>query len=146
MRAARAAPSVSAGPLAGIETSVRALALAIVPETRDLDESGWSSLEHVVSGALLDRPPTVVRQFRLLVRVIMILPVFRYGRTFRGLSPDRQARFLRGLESSPSLLIRRGFWGVRTLVYMGYYSRPDVQRAIGYAATAEGWSAVGDAS
>jgi hypothetical protein len=137
---------VSAGPLAGIESSVRALALAIVPETRDLDESGWSSLERVVSAALSDRPPTMVRQFRIFVRAVMILPVVRYGRTFRGLSPDRQARVLRGLESSSSLLIRRGCWGIRTLVYMGYYSQPDVQRAIGYAATSEGWSAVRDRS
>jgi hypothetical protein len=30
---------------------------------------------------------------------------------------------------------------VRTLVFMGYYTREDVQGALGYRAHADGWSA-----
>jgi hypothetical protein len=36
--------------------------------------------------------------------------------------------------------VRRGFWAVRTLIFIGYYSRADVAESIGYHATAAGWA------
>ncbi len=131
---------MSAGPLSGVEPSFRALARAIVPESDALDESGWASVERVVSNALSERPPAMIRQFRIFLRLLMLLPLLRHGRTFKGLTPKAKAAFLRRLERSPALLLRRGFWGVRTLVYMGYYSLPGVREDIGYRATARGWS------
>lgn len=131
---------MSAGPLSGVEPSFRALARAIVPESDALDESGWASVERVVSNALSERPPAMVRQFRIFLTLVMLLPCLRHGRTFKRLSPKGKAGFLRRLERSPVLLLRRGFWGVRTLVYMGYYSLPEVREDIGYRATPRGWA------
>jgi hypothetical protein len=47
---------------------------------------------------------------------------------------------LLGLQE-PALLLRRGSWGLRTLVLMGYYGRPDAKQEIGYRADPRGWEA-----
>jgi hypothetical protein len=117
----------------------RALARAIVPETADLDESGWTRLEGIIEENLADRPEKLRNQLRLFIKVAGFLPRLRYGRPFESLSPQRQLRHLESLQDFPLLLIRRGFWGLRTLVYMGYYCQEEVRRGIGYQATAAGW-------
>jgi hypothetical protein len=122
-----------------IRPAFRALARAIVPETRELDAGGWGELEAIVEDALAQRPPAVRRQLAVFIRLLTYLPVFRWGRTFRSLDRDRQARFLHGMQSSRIFLFRRGFWGLRTLVYMGYYGREEAYRRIGYQARLRGW-------
>ena len=113
---------------------------SVVPETAGLNSAGWSALERTVAAAIAARPPNVQRQVRLFLRAIEWLPLFRYGRPFTRLDPRRRERFLASLQSSPLLLIRRGFWGLRTLILMGYYTQADVIGAIGYRADPRGWS------
>ncbi len=117
------------------------MARVVVPETRDLDALGWEELEAIVERALADRPASVRRQLRLFVRIVQVLPILRYGRPFTRLGPDAAVRFLHWLESAPILLLRRGFWGLRTLVFMGYYGQDSVSRALGYRADPRGWQA-----
>jgi hypothetical protein len=83
----------------------------------------------------------VRRQIRLLVRALQFLPILRYGRPFTALDAARRERFLRALGDAPVLLLRRGVWGVRVLVQMGYYGQPAHAAAIGYRAEARGWEA-----
>ncbi len=117
------------------------MATAIVPEADRLDEAGWRSLEALVEGALAARPESLRRQLRLLVRALEWLPLLRFGRTFRSLDAPRRARFLRSVESAPLLALRRGFWGLRTLVFLGYYGREEAREAVGYLADSRGWEA-----
>ena len=119
----------------------RALACTIVPEAARLDESGWTELGAIVERALADRPARVKRQLGLLVSALEWMPVARWGRPFHALDAARRARFLRTVEDAPALLLRRGFWGLRTLVLMGYYARPAAAREIGYRADPRGWDA-----
>ena len=70
-----------------------------------------------------------------------MLPVLRYGRPFIALDADQRARVLAWFQDSPLLLVRRGVWGLRTLVMLGYYSRPIAAAQIGYRASALGWEA-----
>ena len=63
------------------------------------------------------------------------------GRRFSALDVARRTRFLLALQNSPVLLLRRGIWGLRTLVFMGYYGRPEAAALIGYRADARGWEA-----
>jgi hypothetical protein len=121
--------------------TLRAAAEAIVPESYGLDEQGWRGLEAIVERALADRPPKVQRQFDLLLRIIEMLPLLRYGRRFSSLRPAARTRLLDSLQESRLLLLRRGMWGLRTLVFMGYYGRNDAVREIGYRASAAGWAA-----
>ena len=122
-----------------IRARFRALATAIVPESAQLDEAGWAELETIVETALSKRPPGMRRQLAVFVRLLDFLPRLRWLRPFRKLDADARARFLRGIQSSRLFLFRRGFWGLRTLVYMGYYARPQAYAEIGWDAHLRGW-------
>jgi hypothetical protein len=121
----------------------RAVVSTVIPEAVNLDEPRWVELERVVEETLGARPRNLQRQLRLLLRGIQWLPVLGYGRTFTTLDPAGRLRFLSHLEDHPIPLIRKGFFGLRTLALLGYYGRPEAARAIGYAADSRGWEALG---
>ena len=127
--------------LAPVRGVFRALAATCVPEASSLDERGWAAAEAVVEQALTERPAKVRRQLGLLIRLLEVLPVLRWGRRFTRLDPVMRLRFLEALQGSPLLLLRRGVWGIRTLAFMGYYARPEAAGLIGYRADARGWEA-----
>jgi hypothetical protein len=127
--------------LAPVRPVFRALAATFVPESTALDERGWAEGEAIVERFLAGRPAAVRRQLVLLIRLLDLLPVLRYGRRFTRLDGARRRRVLETLQDAPLLLLRRGVWGVRTLAFMGYYTRPEAQAAIGYRADPRGWEA-----
>jgi hypothetical protein len=128
-------------PFVSVRGIFRAVATAVVPEAIRLDEAGWLELEQIIGGALEARPDGLRRQLRIFIRALDVLPVFRYGRTFRGLDPIRRNAFLLGIQDAPLLLLRRGFWGLRTLIFMGYYGREEGRAETGYRADPRGWEA-----
>ncbi len=127
--------------LAPVRAPFRAIAATIVPEAGELTDAEWNEMEALVERALADRPASMRRQRRLLVRLIELLPRARYGRAFTALDAARRTRVLEAMQSAPVLLLRRGIWGLRTLVFLGYYSRPAAAASVGYRADPRGWSA-----
>ena len=127
--------------LSSIRPVLRAIGITVVPEAAQLDEPQWIALEEIVRGALTPRPRALQRQFLLLVRAIQWLAVLRYGRRFTALDAARRERLLEQLQNAPVLLLRRGVWGLRTLLLMGYYGRAAGGHAIGYRADPRGWKA-----
>jgi len=125
--------------LPSVRPILRAIGATVVPEADRLDDAGWTALERIVADALEARPAALRRQLLLFVRLVEWLPLVRYGRRFTHLDAARRTRFLESLQDAPLLLLRRGFWGLRTLLLMGYYGRPEAARAIGYAADPRGW-------
>lgn len=125
--------------LAPVRPAFRAIAATVVPEADRLDEPAWVELEAIVSDALTSRPAKLQRQLLLFIRIVEWLPLARFGRRFTRLAPLRRVRVLRGLQDAPVLLLRRGCWGLRTLILMGFYGRQEAQRDIGYRADARGW-------
>jgi len=123
-----------------LRPTLHAVAETVVPETAALDADGWSALDRIVTNAVSARPSRMQRQLALFIRAIEWLPVLRYGRPFSKLDPQRRHRFLESLQDSPLLLIRRGFWGLRTLILMGYYTQGPVIGTLGYRADPRGWS------
>ncbi|MBI4409360.1 MAG: hypothetical protein HY561_06600 [Gemmatimonadetes bacterium] len=134
-------PSSSQPVLDPVRPVFRAIAATVVPEAARLGEAEWSELEGSVEKAVAERPPKMRRQLRLLIRTLELLPVFRYGRRFSRLDAAARRRFLEKIQDSPILLLRRGFWGLRTLVLLGYYTRAAAAGEIGYAADPRGWDA-----
>ncbi|HEX9112502.1 MAG TPA: hypothetical protein VF845_13565 [Terriglobales bacterium] len=120
----------------------RAVVVTVVPDAKQLDEPSWLVLEKLVEDALEIRPPALRRQLQLFLHAIEWLPVVRYGRTFAALGDEQRSRVLRYLQDHPVERIRCGFWGLRTLAFLGYYGRPESTRAIGYAPDPAGWEAV----
>jgi gluconate 2-dehydrogenase subunit 3-like protein len=126
-----------------VRSILRAIATTIVPETSSLDERAWLEVEAVIARAVSSRSPRLARQIVKFLSLIQALPVIRYGRRFTSLNPRQRASFLASLERSRLLVLRRGFWGIRSLIFMGYYTREDVAESIGYRAVAGGWAARG---
>jgi len=127
--------------LSAFRPLVRAIACTIVPEAVSLDGKAWADFDKLTDAALGGRPPALQRRLQLFLRAIDWLPVFRFGRRFVSLQPAQRAQFLSSLENHPVQLIRSGFWGLRTLVLLGFYGRPEAVAAIGYAASPRGWEA-----
>ena len=127
--------------LASLRPCFRALTSTFVPEAAGLDERGWAEAEAIVETFLASKSESVRRQVALLVRLLQLLPILRWGRPFTALDAGRRTRFLGALQDAPLLLLRRGIWGLRTLAFMGYYARPDAAATIGYRADRRGWEA-----
>lgn len=127
--------------LSPVRSIFRAVVSTVVPEAKDLGEPGWSELETLVETTLQDRPRAIHRQLRLFLRTIQWMPVFRHGRRFTSLSAEQRMQVLCYLQDHRLEIVRCGFWGVRTLVLLGYYGRAEGAQATGYAADPRGWEA-----
>ncbi len=128
--------------LTPVRAVFRAVVVTVVPDARHLNEPSWLALEQLVEDALEIRPPALRKQLQLFLRAIEWLPVVRYGRTFAALSDEQRRHVLCYLQDHRVERIRCGFWGLRTLAFLGYYGRPEGAHAIGYAPDPRGWEAV----
>jgi len=117
---------------------LRVLASRIVPETSSLDAAGLGRFFGIIDEALADREPAVRRQFATFLGVLRWAPLARYGGPFDGLSTERQDAVLRWFEYSPVDLLRKGTWGLKTMVFMGYYGQPETNSLVGYCPTFDG--------
>lgn len=99
-----------------------------------MTEEGWRELESTVNAYLSTRPAKLRRQLHLFLRILDVLAILRFARRLHRVPLDVRSTFLHRIERAPVLLVRRGLWGVRTLAFMGYYTRPQVMREIGYRA------------
>jgi hypothetical protein len=134
---------MSAVTLAPVRHILHAIATTVIPETASLGERAWNELDDVIERAVAQRGERVRRQIITFLRLVQSLPVVRFGKPFTSLGSARRTAFLESLERSRLLLVRRGVWGVRTLVFMAYYTRDDVCESIGYTSSASGWAARG---
>ena len=109
-----------------------AIANRIIP--KDSDSSGGGTLETagVVDWALHRMPDVLRNKFLLFFKVIQILGIVFYLKPFTALKPKTQDKLLTRLESSPIRLFRMGFFGIKTYICMGYYTREDIWKTIDY--------------
>jgi hypothetical protein len=124
-----------------VQRTFRAIAVTVVPEAERLSEHGWGELERLVEHRLATQPARTRRQIRLFVRALQWLPLLRFGSTFTQLDAARRRRVLEAAQNAPFLLLRRGVWGLRVLVQLGYYTQPQVAAELGYRADPRGWEA-----
>jgi len=127
--------------LPSLREPLRAIGNVVLPSPEALDEEGWREAEAIIEGALATKPASVKLQLRLFLRAVNLMPLVTTGKTLAALPIDQRARFLERIHRSPLLPLRRGLWGVRTLLFMGYYNQDRVRREIGYAAHPRGWAA-----
>ena len=117
---------------------LQVLAARIVPEITDLDAVGLSRFFGIIDDALQDRPPSVRRQFAVFLGVLRWASLGRYGSPFEKLRADRQDAVLRWFEDCPVSLLRKGLWGLKAMVFMGYYGQPETNELVGYAPDFDG--------
>ena len=119
----------------------RAVAMAMVPAAQDYGAGDWAELEAAVEDALARRPVTLQRELRTFLKLLNVLAVPLGGATMVRLGAARRERVLHWLERAPVALLRRGVWGLRTLIFLGHYTRPSVVRASGWRGDPRGWAA-----
>ncbi len=117
---------------------LRVLAARIVPETAELDAAGQGRFFRIIDEALQDREPSVRRQFAVFLGVLRWAPLLRFGGSLDRLTPERQDAVLRWFEDCPVSLLRKGFWGLKAMVFMGYYGQPETNQLVGYAPSFDG--------
>jgi hypothetical protein len=118
------------------------VAESVTPEVASLDAAGRARMLAIVDDALHDRPPAVRRQLGAFLSLVRLAPVLRYARPFDRLEKGRRTAVLRWFESCPVGLLRQGFWGLKALVFMGYYGQPEHWAEIGYAPDFDGRAGV----
>ena len=99
----------------------------------------WQAFDQLIANALAKRPAGMRRQLALFIRLLNVISLLRFWKPLHRLELRKRTQFLNGIQNSKLLLFRRGFWGVRTLVFMGYYARPEAAALVGYAASPRGW-------
>lgn len=118
------------------------VAETITPEVASLDPDGRARMEAIVDTALQDRDAATRSQIGTFLGLIRMAPVLRYGRAFDRLDADRRAAVLRWFQDCPVALLRKGFWGLKVLVFMGFYGQEKNWSAIGYAPGFDGRAGV----
>ena len=99
-----------------------------IPTADELDVASF------VDGWLARLSPRLCRDLgRFLAYLEHVAPLSAgYLSRFSSLHPQAQDRVLAAVESSSSDLLRAGFDGLRSLVFLAYYRAPSTWRIIGY--------------
>jgi hypothetical protein len=118
------------------------VAATVTPEAAAMDDAGRARMLAIVDSALMDRDPGTRKQLGNFLGLIRLAPTLRYGRPFDRLDPARREAVLRWFQDNPISLLRKGFWGLKTLVFMGYYGQPEHSAEIGYAPELDGRAGV----
>ena len=123
------------------EQSVKRLetvASIIVPGFASLDRDRRERFFSIIDDVLEDRPEGIRQQLALFLRILNGAPFLRWGRPLGRLDPHRAYRVLLWFQEAPVGKIRQGFWGLKTLVYMGYYGQSAAWSEVGYAPDFDG--------
>jgi len=126
---------------ASLRPKLHTLAIAFVPELARATSVEWSALEDAIEQAVARRPAALRRRLASLIRLIDWLARLRYGRGLVRLEAAARDHLLESLAVSHFTLLRRGIWGLRTLVMLGWYTQAGVAERLGYRASALGWAA-----
>ncbi|MDX2185139.1 MAG: hypothetical protein SFW08_14270 [Gemmatimonadaceae bacterium] len=117
----------------------RVAARVMSPDAAPSTEDGWLECELLIARRLADLPANRRRQMLGFVRALPALAAALTGRRFARLSAVQVLALLHRLEASPVAALRRGVWGLRTLVFAGVYGRPETAIATGWRPHDGGW-------
>ena len=114
------------------------LAYRIVPPSGEMDAAAKQRFLGIIREALESRPAKVQRQVGLFLGLMRWLPVLRYGAPLDSLPSQHQDAALRWFLDCPIALFRKGFWGMKALILMGFYGRAEIHSSLGYRPSKQG--------
>ncbi|MEN8163500.1 MAG: hypothetical protein ABFS37_05180 [Acidobacteriota bacterium] len=114
------------------------VAAIVVPGYSSIDSEGRVRFLDVIDEALGERPESMQRQLALFLKVLNVAPYLRWGRPLARLETVDAERALRWFQEAPIAKLRQGFWGLKTLVFMGYYGQSEVWPEVGYSQDFDG--------
>jgi len=115
-----------------------AIAPRIVPASAQMTPEARAAMLALIEDTVASRAPAMRRQLHVFLAVLRWSPVLRYLRPIDRLDGGRQDAVLRWFQAHPLQVIRGGLWGVRTLVLLGVYGRPDAGPSIAYMPSTDG--------
>lgn len=115
-----------------------ALGHALVPETRGLSTEQQARFFAIIDTMLETKPRRVVRLLRVFLIVLRWFPLLRFGGRLDRLDENRRTKALCWFEDCPLVSVRTGFWGVKTLICMGYYAQPGIAAELAYTPSRTG--------
>ncbi len=127
--------------LAPLARQIQPILATFIPATAKLSLAELGPVLERVDERLADEPVALQRQLRLFVRILWWLPVFTHLRTLGGLRPEQRLKLLSWLQDCGVTKLRVGLWGLRTLLFVGWYGDPAVQARLGYRPNIAGWDA-----
>lgn len=127
--------------LTPLAKSLRPIMEVFIPALKERTIQDIDAILERVDEKLFTQPSSLRIQLRLFVKALHYLPLVRYGRTFKHLNEEQKVAFLKFLQDCPVQKLRVGLWGLRTLIYLGYYGDPVVQNQLGYHPDLRGWEA-----
>jgi len=104
----------------------------IVPPDEASPGGGSMTTAGVVDWALERMDPALRKQFLALMLGTEIMGYFFGLKPFSRLPAEKQDRQLAWMESCPVAKLRMGFFGLKSYVCMGYYTREEVWKDIAY--------------
>ena len=103
-----------------------------VPRSRTFTEDQVRASLAIVDTLLEDQPAALKRQLLAFVVLIEALAFLAGAGRFRELGRARQDQVLDWLFAAPVPLLRKGFWGLNTLVKASVFCQPSVHPSIRY--------------
>lgn len=110
-------------------------AAALVPfDSEGLPEPKESGAAYTLDGVLGHVSGEVQTQMKLLFLLLEHTPFFFGGgmKRFSGLSLERRRKILSRWEQNPLPFVRLGFYALKTLLLMSYYTGPKTWQGMGY--------------
>ena len=100
----------------------------------DVNSPGGGSIETaaVVDWYMMKVPEDIRKKILLFIGVIQFAGIFFGGKKFSNNSIQAQDCQLKWMENNKIRLFRMGFFGIKTFIEMGYYTREDIWKAISY--------------
>lgn len=109
-----------------------AVADRIIPADADSTGGGTLQTAGIVDWSLNKMPADLRKKVLLFITVIELFGFFFGGQSFSKNSNAAKDRELHWLENNRIRLFRMGFFGVKTYICMGYYTREDVWKTFNY--------------
>ena len=104
----------------------------IIPADANSPSGGSMETAAVVDWYMIKVPQGIRKKILLFIGVIQVTGIFFGGKKFSNNSIQAQDRQLKWMENNKIRLFRMGFFGIKTFVEMGYYTREDIWKAISY--------------
>jgi len=114
-----------------------AAADCIIPPEGEGPGGGTSATAGAADWALAGMASPLRRKLLLFLHVIQLLGFAFGGRPFTRNSRSDQCRQLSWMENGPVPAFRMGFFGLKSYVCMGYYTREEIWATIGYGGPME---------
>jgi hypothetical protein len=115
-----------------------AVADTMLPAVGRAPSGGVERTARIADWALGRLPQKPRGKFLLLLLIVEFLGIFFGGKPFSKCAPEARVRLFAWMETNRLRLFRMGFFGLKNYVCVGYYTREDIWRGIGYAGPIEG--------